>query len=105
MAIQTYARSRSPSEMAVKAEALLSRYPNLSEEELEDLIDMFPALGILDVGLITADDRLSGQLEAFYRDHGKKLKIPVSSWVAFLAIPAILALGVLWWGLAPTAGM
>lgn len=60
---------------------------------------------ILDVGLMTADDRLSGQLEAFHRDHGKELMTPVSSLVAFLAVPTILVLAALWWGLAPTAGM
>lgn len=100
MATQFYSRSREPSEMAVKAEALLSRYPDLDEQELADLIHMFPYLPILDVGLMTADDRLSEKLEAFHRDHGHKIRAPVSSLMLFLIFPAMLAIGTLWWLLA-----
>jgi hypothetical protein len=93
--------------MTIKAEALLSRYPNLSEQELATLINIFPHLRILDVGLMTADDQLSENLAAFRRDHGNKLKTPASSLIAlaFLAVPAIVALGALWWFLAPIGGM
>src|SRR3546814_20491361 len=79
MATQFHSRSREPSEMAVRAEALLSRYPDLSEPELASLIHTFPYLPILDVGLMTADDRLSEKLEAFHRNHGHKLRAPASS--------------------------
>jgi hypothetical protein len=105
MATQSYVRSRPPSEMTVRAEALLKRYPNLSEHELATLIDIFPRLRILDLGLMTCDERLSEKLDAFHRDHGRKLKAPVSSLIAFLAVPGIIALGLLWWALAPTFGM
>jgi hypothetical protein len=84
---------------------LLRRYPNLSEEELATLINLFPHLRILDVGLMTCDERLSEKLDAFHRDHGRKLKTPVSSLIAFLAVPGIIALGLLWWALAPTLGL
>ena len=83
--------------MALKAEALIGRYPNLSEQELASLIDIFPYLPILDVGLMTADDRLSEKLAAFHRDHGSKLRAPVSSLMWFLAFPTIAAIGTLWW--------
>src|SRR3546814_12877567 len=79
MATQFHSRSREPSEMAVRAEALLSRYPDLSEPELASLIHTFPHLPILDVGLMTADDRLSETLEAFHRDHAHQHRAPVSS--------------------------
>lgn len=104
MATQSYARSRPPSEMTVRAEALLSRYPKLSEHELTTLVDIFPRLRILDVGLMTADDRLSRQLEAFHRDHGGKFASPISTMIGLLSFPAILVLGVLWWYLAPAFG-
>jgi hypothetical protein len=106
MATQTYVRSRPPSETTVRAEALLMRYPNLSEEELATLINLFPYIRILDLGLMTSDERLSGKLDAFHRDHGKKLKIPMSSMIAFLAVPTIIVVGgLMWWALGATAGM
>jgi hypothetical protein len=83
--------------MTVRAEALLSRYPRLGEHELATLIDLFPRLRILDVGLMTADDRLSRQLEAFHRDHGDKFGLPISTIIGFLSFPVVLLLAVLWW--------
>lgn len=97
MVSQPYGRSRPPSEMTVKAEALLRRYPDLGEEELANLIDMFPSLRILDVALMTTDDQLSKRLAAFHRDHRRKLKTPLSSTIAFLAVPGTVALALLWW--------
>lgn len=82
------------------------RYPNLSEEELATLINLFPHIRILDLGLMTSDARLAGKLDAFHRDHGKKLRTPISSLIAFLAVPTILVVaGLLWWALAPAGGM
>ena len=96
MASQTYVRTRPSSETMAEVESLLSRYPNLSEIELATLINLFPTLRILEVGLMTADDRLSRKFEAFHRDHGRKLKIPMSSLIAFFAIPATVASGFVW---------
>jgi hypothetical protein len=99
-------RSRPPSETTVQAKTLLSRYPNLSEVELAKLINLFPYIRILDLGLMTSDERLAGKLQAFHRDHGKKLKTPISSLVAFMAVPMIIVVGgLLWWALAPAMGM
>jgi hypothetical protein len=97
MASQTYGRSRPPSERMARVEALLGRYPNLSEIELATLINLFPTLRILEVGLMTANDRVSGKFQAFHRDHGRKLKTPLSSLIAFIAVPATVAIGLLWW--------
>lgn len=106
MATQIHARYRPPSETTVKAETLLSRYPNLSEEELATLINLFPYIRVLDLGLMTSDERLSGKLDAFHKDHGNKLKTPLSSLIAFLAVPTIIVVGgLLWWALAPATGM
>jgi hypothetical protein len=105
MATRIYERSRPPSEMTVEAEVLLMRYPDLSEEELATLINLFPYIRILDLGMMTTDERLAGKLDAFHRDHGRKLRTPFSALIAFLAVPAIMVVaGVLWWALAP-AGM
>lgn len=101
----TYKRSREPSDTARTVAALLNRYPDISEQELAALIEAFPYVPALDLGLMTADDRLSGKLEAFHRDHGDKLKTPLSSLVVFLAIPLTLAAGVLWWVLTSVAAL
>ena len=95
-----YSRARSRSETTLRVEALLGRYPNLSEQELAELINLFPTLNILDHGLITADDALSGNLVAFQRDHGKKLKPSVSSLILFLAVPVTFAIVTLWFVIA-----
>lgn len=94
---QFYSRSRQPSATALRVETLLSRYPNLREQELAELIDLFPFLPMLDLSLMTADVQLSEKLAAFQRDHDKQLKAPVSSLILFLAFPALVVIGSLWW--------
>jgi hypothetical protein len=106
MVTDFHERFRPPSETTVQAEALLSRYPNLSEVELATLINLFPYIRILDLGLMTSDERLGGKLDAFRREHGNRLRTPISSLIAFAAVPAIIVVaGLLWWALAPAAGM
>jgi hypothetical protein len=100
----SYARSRPPSATTLRAERLLSRYPDLRARELATLLDIFPRLRILDVGLMTADDRLSRQLEAFHRDHGDKFSVPISTLIGLFSFPAILVLAVLWWYFGPALG-
>ena len=96
----TYYRSRPRSETALRAEILLDRYPNLSEQELAELINLFPGLSLLDQGLMTADEHLSDKLGDFHRDHGDKLKVRKIDLIIFLAFPAFLAIFTLWWLLA-----
>ena len=100
MATQYLSRSRQPSAVALRAEALIDRYPNLSEVELAELINLMRRLPILDFGLMAADDRLSGGMESFHRDHGDKLGPSLVSAVTFFAIPAIVALGLIVWALS-----
>ena len=97
MTARVYSRSREPSEQAMEAQRLLNRYPNLSEQELARLINIFPDLPILDLGLMTADDSLGEKLSAFHRDHARKLPVPIASLVAFLTIPTLFLLALLWW--------
>lgn len=91
-----YSRARPRSGTTLRVESLLGRYPNLSEQELAEMINLFPTLSILDHALMTADGGLSSKLAEFERDHGKKLKSPLSSLIAFLAVPAIFAAITLW---------
>ena len=88
--------SRGLSEEAAQAEVLLARYPHISELEVADLIRAFSRLPLLDFGLVAADDRLGPQLDAFYADHGEKLRTPlrrialVLAWLAFITLAAIM---------------
>ncbi|HZV19765.1 MAG TPA: hypothetical protein VFF84_13830 [Sphingobium sp.] len=97
MTTNYFPRARQPSALALQAEALVARYPDLSDHELANLIDIFPYVSILDRGLMSADPRLSEKLAAFHRDHGRKLKAPGATLIAFLAFPTLVAAGVLWW--------
>ena len=99
MATQYLSRSRQPAAIALRAETLINRYPNLSEAELAELINLMRRLPILDFGLMAADDQLAGKMEAFHQDHGDRLGPSLVSAVTFFAVPAIIALGVIVWAL------
>lgn len=96
MASQLYAHTRRHSDQVFETETLLLRYPDLNARELETLIALFPRLPMIDVALMTADDRLSEPLAAFHRDHGDKFYTPMRVLMALLAGPLAIA-GILWW--------
>lgn len=95
-----YARTRRPSDMTIRVQSLLERYPDLDEEELATLIELFPYVPTIDVGVMAANDRLSEKFAAFHRDHGGGFAAPVKPLLAALAVPGVVAAGVLWWTLA-----
>lgn len=97
MASQYYSRSRGLSHNAAKAETLLNRYPDVSEEELATLIQCFARFPLLDFGVIAADERLGIKLDAFYRDHGDKLRPPMTDVMWALTVPAVIAIAVLFY--------
>lgn len=97
MATQYFQRPRQPSAAAARAEALLARYPNLSEVELAELINLMPSVPILDFGLMTSDPAMSSRLDAFYREHGRKIRTPFTALALFLLLPlAVVAATALW---------
>lgn len=92
----SYDRLKPRSETALRVETLLARYPDLGEQELAELINLFPRVSLLDQGLMTADDSLSDRLADFHRDHGAKFKTSMPVMIAFLAFPVILTIVALW---------
>ena len=96
----SYNRLRPPTEIAVRAEVLLDRYPNLSEQELAELINLFPHLSLLDQGLLTVDERLSGKLHKFHHEHRATLTPGKVDLVLSLALVTFLAMFALWWAFA-----
>ncbi|APW72325.1 hypothetical protein C3E99_03095 [Sphingopyxis sp. MG] len=61
------------------------------------LIEIFPALPPIDKAVIAADERLSGKLAAFYRDHGDKLYPSIAALSVLLFFPVTAAATALWW--------
>jgi hypothetical protein len=100
MASQHYLRSRGLSETAAKAESLLNRYPDLSEQELASLIRKFKNLPLLDFGLLAADQQLGDKLDEFYRDHRDKLRAPLSGLSWTMALFVVLAIVLFVWNVA-----
>ena len=95
-----YARSRPPSELTLKVKGLLSRYPNLSEDELATVIELYPHVPLVDVALLTFDDELSDKFHDFHREHVVKMPPTRAKVAAFLWFSAILAVGLFWWALS-----
>lgn len=52
---------------------LLRDYPDLPENEIEEMIAIYSNLTIIEVGLLSADDRLSRRFDRFLRDQADRL--------------------------------
>lgn len=90
------ARWRPRSPQLQEIERSLDRYPDLDEQELAALIRQFRSLSLVDKAVITADERLSGKLALFYRDHQPDLQAPVAGFVLYILLPAALAVAGAW---------
>lgn len=89
-----YDRARPRSETTLRAEQLLSRYPELKDKELDELVALFPHLNMVARGLMAADDKIGPRVEAFYRDHGDRIDSgagPRAILIAGAALAAIFA--------------
>ena len=93
MNTQYSSHGRPLSDMGSTAELLLARYPSISERELDELIEIFPRLPILDLALMTADDRISANVAEFHKTHRARLKMPRAALIVmvgiFLLVPAV----------------
>lgn len=96
----SYDRLGPRSVVTLRVESLLDRYPDLNRQQLAELINLFPALSLIDRSLMTADHSLAEKLAAFHRDHAGRLKPPTIELIGFLAFPVIASIIALWWVLA-----
>ena len=87
---------RAASPIVEEVHDLVSRFPHLSEEELNRLIDLYPRLPILEAGLLTADEHLAPKLDAFCEQHGHRIRMPLSHLSVIFAVPAFYLLVVAW---------
>ena len=81
---------------AGEATSLLQRYPDLSSWELDRLVSIYPHLPMLHVALMTADDELGPRLEAFQRNHRRRLRTPFRQLGGLLIPLAIMIVVMLW---------
>lgn len=88
MASQSFFSPRALSAHSTKVHELLYRYPDISDEKLTVLVRHFRNLPLLDFGLLAADARLGAKMEAFYADHGDRLRsaLSLADWTLVVAL-------------------
>lgn len=78
-----------------RAAQLISRYPNLSQSQIEHLAGLFPRLSALDLSLMMSDDDLAPRVEAFYATHREMMSPSLSDYAVIgiiIAFPILLFL-------------
>jgi hypothetical protein len=84
---------------------LLGRYPNVSDEEREEILAFMKEGRHLEIGLLTSNGKVRPQLDAFMEEHKRHFRIGAADLTKLFVVFAILAT-VSWlvWGLiAPRA--
>lgn len=71
-----------------RAAELISRYPNLSRSQIDNLIGIFPRLSALDLSLMMADEKLAPRLEAFCSAHRDSISPSLSDYAVIAVIMA-----------------
>lgn len=74
---------------------LVSRYPGVTEDEATEILAFMRTGRHLEVGLLTADDKLRPGLDAFMEDHKKDFR--VKWWEAASVIGGIAVLLMTFW--------
>jgi len=72
-------------------ESLLKRYPDLVQNERQEIIQFLRTGRLRDRGLLTSNQSISDELEAFRNDHERELSL---SWGEFFVIALIIMLAV-----------
>jgi hypothetical protein len=81
-----------------RAASLLTRYPRLSKDETREILRFLKTARHLDVGLLSADDRIRPRLDAFMDEHKKHLSLTVAeaTWVIGLIVAFFAVCWMLW---------
>lgn len=69
-----------------QVETLLKRYPDLVQNERQEIIQFLRKGRLRDRGLLTSNQSISGELEAFRNDHDKELSLGFGEFVAIALI-------------------
>lgn len=74
---------------------LIAEYPGVSDAERREILLFLRTARHLDVGLLTAEDRLKPNLDAFMKDHRAHFRLGVLEATAVTA--GLIALFVIFW--------
>jgi hypothetical protein len=80
---------------------LLARYPDLSKNENREILEFMKTGRHLDIGLLTSDEKLRPNLDAFMEDHKRHFQVSFRETTAVVVlIAAFLFAAWLFWELA-----
>jgi hypothetical protein len=80
--------------------ALLARYPKISKNENREILEFMKEGRHLEIGLLTSDETLRPNLDAFMEDHKKHFRVSFGETAAVVAmIAAFLLAAWLFWEL------
>lgn len=65
---------------------LLGRYPQVSDQDRKEILAFMKEGRHLDIGLLTADENVRPQLDAFMADHERHFKLNVLDMLRALAV-------------------
>ena len=68
---------------------LLGRYPDLSKEELDELIALYPQLSPVEMAMTIPNEEIAGKLDAFRREHRRRMRTPFGHYAVFVGIFAV----------------
>jgi len=65
---------------------LISRYPQVSEKDRKEILEFLKEARHLEIGLLTSNDNVRPQLDAFMEDHKRHFRLGVLDLVRLLAL-------------------
>jgi len=98
--VGTFSRPQSASSERIAE--LVSRYPGISEDEAKEIANFMRSGRHLDVGILTMDDRIRPQLDAFMEGH--KSDFRVKWWETAMVTCGIAAVIAIVWMLRELLG-
>lgn len=89
-----------------QAADLLARYPRISDAETKRILTFLRTGRHLDVGMLTADEKLKPQLDSFMQDHKRHLGVGFGEGAAIVAAIAgfLVVCWLIWEAVKPGVG-
>ena len=77
---------------------LLNRYPDVTDKDREEILTFIKEGRHVDIGLLTADEKLRPRLDAFMADHQRHFRLGTGEVIRALAVIAaiLMACWLLW---------
>ncbi|MGN6057765.1 MAG: hypothetical protein ACTHOI_04195 [Sphingomicrobium sp.] len=72
--------------------SLLGRYPHISDKERKDILEFMKEGKHLEIGLLTSNDKIRPQLDAFMDDHKRHFRIGPADVTRLVAVFAAVAM-------------